>query len=127
MRLICYHSSKHVEMRRPNKRLSDCRVRKVFDYIEDNLTGSISLDDLASVVGLSVSHFKVLFREATGLSPHQYLIRRRVERARNLLGESELSISQIAVKTGFAHQSHLAHHMHRLLGVSPRELREMMR
>ena len=127
MRLICYHSSKHVEMKRPNKRLSDCRIRKVFDYIEDNLAASISLDDLASVVGLSVSHFKVLFREATGLSPHQYLIRRRVERARYLLGESGLSISQIAVRTGFAHQSHLARHMHRLLGVSPGALREMMR
>jgi AraC family transcriptional regulator len=99
----------------------------VFDYIEDNLAENISLGDLAAVVGLSVSHFKVLFREATGISAHQYLIRRRVERAKNLLGESELSISQIATETGFAHQSHLSRHMHRVLGVSPRTLREMLR
>jgi AraC family transcriptional regulator len=126
-RLICYHSSASVEMRRPRKRLSDRRVRQVFDYIEVNLAENISLGDLAAVVGLSVSHFKVLFREATGLSPHQYLIRRRVERAKNLLGESQLPISEIAAHTGFAHQSHLARHMHRVLGVSPRDLREMRR
>jgi AraC family transcriptional regulator len=126
-RLICYHSSGSVEMRRPNRRLSDRRLRQVFDYIEFNLAENISLGNLAAVVGLSVSHFKVLFREATGLSPHQYVIRRRVERAKNLLGESKLPISQIAAHTGFAHQSHLARHMHRVLGVSPRDLREMRR
>ena len=127
MRLICYHSAQPVEWRKPNKRLSDRRLRQVFDYIEDNLAGTISLDDLAAVVGLSASHFKVLFREAVGLSPHQYLIKRRVERAKNLLGEDELSIGQIALKTGFSHQSHLARHMHRMLGVSPKSLREMLR
>lgn len=125
-RLICYHSSRPVEMKRPYKRLSDRRLRQVFDYIEDNLAENISLDDLAEVIGLSVSHFKVLFREATGFSPHQYLIRRRVERARNLLGEGKLSISQIATETGFAHQSHLARHMQRVLGVSPKLLRDML-
>jgi AraC family transcriptional regulator len=123
-RLICCHSSKSVDMRRPNKRLSDRRLRQVFDYIEDNLAENISLGDLAAVVGLSVSHFKVLFREAVGLSPHQYLIRRRVERAKNLLSEGILSISQIATESGFAHQSHLSRHMHRMLGVAPKALRE---
>jgi AraC family transcriptional regulator len=126
-RLICCHSSKAVEPRRPNKRLSDRRLRQVFAYIEDNLAGNISLGDLAAVVGLSASHFKVLFREAVGLSPHQYVIKRRVERAKSLLGEAELSISQIALETGFAHQSHLARHMNRMLGVSPRVLRDMLR
>jgi len=123
-RLICYHSSKSIDMKRPNKRLSDRRLRQVFDHIEDNLAENISLGDLAAVVGLSVSHFKVLFREAVGLSPHQYLIRRRVERAKNLLGEGKLSISQIATESGFAHQSHLARHMHRVLGVAPQALRK---
>lgn len=123
-RLIHYHSSKSVDMKRPNKRLSDRRLRQVFVYIEDNLAENIVLADLAEVVGLSVSHFNVLFREAVGLSPHQYLIRRRVERAKNLLGEGKLSISQIATETGFAHQSHLARHVHRMLGVAPKALRK---
>ena len=123
-RLICYHSSKSVDMKRPNKRLSDRRLRQVFDYIEDNISENISLGDLAAVIGLSVSHFKVLFREAVGISPHQYLIRRRVERAKNLLGEGKLTICQIATESGFAHQSHLAHHMHRLMGVAPKALQK---
>jgi AraC family transcriptional regulator len=127
LRLLCCHSSTAVEMRRPNKRLSDRRLRQVFDYIEDNLAANISLDDLAAVIGMSASHFKVLFREATALSPHQYLIRRRLERARHLLGNDQLSIGQVALETGFAHQSHLARHMHRVLGVSPKALRAMLR
>src|SRR5262245_40842681 len=126
-RLIYYHSTKSMDMRRPDKRLSDRRLRQVLEYIEVNLAENISLDDLASVVGLSVSHFNALFREAVGISPHQYLIRRRFERAKNLLGEGKLSISQIASETGFAHQSHLARHMHRVLGVSPKALQKMMR
>ena len=127
IRLIRNHSSKFGETKRPDKRLSDRRLRRVLEYIEDNLAGNVSLNDLAAVLGLSASHFKVLFREAVGLSPHHYLIRQRVERAKNLLGEGKLTITQIAIETGFAHQSHLARHMHRVLGVSPRTLREMLR
>jgi AraC family transcriptional regulator len=124
-RLIRYHSSKSIDMKRPNKRLSDRRLRQVFVYIEDNLAQNIALGDLAAVVGLSVSHFNVLFREAVGLSPHQYLIRRRIERAKDLLSEGKLSISQIAAESGFAHQSHLARHMRRMLGVTPMALRKL--
>ncbi|MFN7943806.1 MAG: AraC family transcriptional regulator [Blastocatellia bacterium] len=127
MRLICCHSSQHVELRRPRKRLSEGRLRQVFDYIEARLAENLTLNELAAVAGLSSSHFKVLFREATGLSPHQYVIRQRVERARNLLGASELSISRIALEAGFAHQSHLARHMQRMLGVSPGALRDRLR
>ncbi len=126
-RLIYYHSSHSVTAVRPYKRMSDRRLRRVFDYIEDHITENPTLSDLAAAAGLSVSHFTVLFREATGVSPHQYVIRRRVERARSLLDNDELSISQIAVETGFAHHSHLARHMNRMLGVSPKELREMLR
>jgi len=126
-RLVCCHSSTPVDVRRPNKRLSDRRLRQVFAYIEDNLAANVSLGDLAAVVGLSVSHFKILFREAVGLSPHQYLIKRRVERARSLLSEGELSIGQIALQTGFVDQSHLGRHVQRTFGVSPRALRQMLR
>jgi AraC family transcriptional regulator len=99
----------------------------VLIYIEDNLSQSLSLAEIAAVAGLSVSHFKSLFRESMGLPVHQYLIRRRVERAQTLLGEGKMSISQIAVETGFAHQSHLARHTRRLLGVSPKALRDTLR
>ena len=126
-RLVRCHSSLSREPRKIQGRLSDRRLRRALDYIEANLGQNIALADIAAVVGLSASHFKLLFREAVGLPVHQYLIRRRVERAKSLLSEGKLSISQIACETGFAHQSHLARHMRRLLGVSPKALRELLR
>lgn len=126
-RLLRFHSSRPIEPEIRNGRLSDRRLRQVLDYIEGNLSRNISLADIAGIAGLSVSHFKSLFRESMGVPTHQYLIRRRVERAKSLLGEGKLPISQIAVETGFAHQSHLARHMRRALGVSPKTLRETLR
>jgi AraC family transcriptional regulator len=126
-RLLLRHSSVSREPRSPNGRLSERRLRQVLSYIEDNLSHDLSLCDIAAVAGLSVSHFKSLFRESLGLPVHQYLIRRRVERAKTMLGEGKLPISQIALDTGFAHQSHLARHMRRVLGVTPKGLREMLR
>jgi len=109
------------------RRMSGRRLREVLTYIEDNLSQNISLADIAAVAGLSVSHFKSLFRETVGMPAHQYLIRRRVDRAKSLLGEGKMSISQIAYETGFAHQSHLARHMRRVLGLSPKSLRDILR
>ncbi|MFY9611570.1 MAG: AraC family transcriptional regulator [Blastocatellia bacterium] len=126
-RLLRVHSSSPIDPGPRNGRLSDRRLRRVLDYIEDNLNRNISLADIASVAGLSVSHFKSLFRQSVGVPTHQYLIRRRLERAKSLLGEGELPISQIAFESGFAHQSHLARHMRRVLGVSPKALRETLR
>ena len=126
-RLLLFHSSVSREPKKLHGRLSERRLRQVLSYIEDNLSQDVSLTDIAAVAGLSVSHFKSLFRETLGLPVHQYLIRRRVERAKTLLREDKLPISQIAFETGFAHQSHLAHHMRRVLGVSPRTFREMSR
>jgi AraC family transcriptional regulator len=126
-RLLLFHSSVSREPKRLHGRLSERKLRQVLSYIEDNLSQDVSLNDIASVAGLSVSHFKSLFRETLGLPVHQYLIRRRVERAKTLLREDRLPISQIAFEAGFAHQSHLAHHMRRVLGVSPKAFREMSR
>jgi AraC family transcriptional regulator len=126
-RLLRCHSSASVEPEKQSGRLTGRRLKEALSYIEDNIAQDISLSDVAAVAGLSASHFKGLFRETVGLPVHQYLIRRRVERAKELLGEGELSISQIALEVGFAHQSHLAHHMRRLLGVSPKVLRDMLR
>jgi AraC family transcriptional regulator len=126
-RLVHIHSSVSVEPEHTPPRMSGRKLKEALSYIEDNLSRDISLQDIAAVTGLSVSHFKNLFREAVGLPAHQYLIRRRVERAKSLLSEGKLSISQIALEAGFAHQSHLAHHMRRLLGVSPKKLQQMLR
>jgi AraC family transcriptional regulator len=126
-RLVLCHSSVSREPRKQNGRMSERRLRQVLSYIEGNLNKNISLSDIAAVTGLSVSHFKSLFRESVGLPVHQYLIRRRVERAKSLLAEDKMSISEIAFESGFAHQSHLARHMRRVLGVTPKAFRETLR
>ncbi|MFM0737532.1 AraC family transcriptional regulator [Paraburkholderia xenovorans] len=95
---------------------------RVIEFIETHLDRRLTLTDLAAQAELSVPHFKALFRETLGTPVHQYVVRRRVERARALLLEGRLSASRIALDTGFAHQSHMAHWMGRLLGVTPREL-----
>jgi AraC family transcriptional regulator len=126
-RLLHGHSSKSIDPRRTKGCLPDRRLKQVLAYIEDNLDKGLLLRDIAAFVGVSVSHLNSGFRVSAGVPLHRYVIRRRVERARSLLAEGELTISQIALEVGFAHQSHLAHHMRRMLGVSPRALRETLR
>ena len=79
---------------------------------------------IASASGLSVSHCQRAFRQAVGFSVHQYVIQRRIERAKSLLVDKDLSIGEVALAVGFSHQSHLAYHMRRLLGISPMSVRE---
>lgn len=107
-----------------NKRrvLAPKMAARVIDFIEAHLDQRLTLTELAGHAALSVPHFKVLFRETLGMPVHQYVVQRRVERAKTLLLEGKLSASQIALETGFAHQSHMAHWMNRLLGVTPREI-----
>jgi AraC family transcriptional regulator len=106
----------------PRLTLPAGRMRRVTDYIEANLDGDLSLHLLAQIAGLSLSHFKTLFRHTAGLPLHQYVIRRRVERARLLLAQGDLPISRVALAAGFTHQSHMARHVRRLLGVAPSDL-----
>jgi AraC family transcriptional regulator len=126
-RLLRSHSSLSREPRKLTGRIPERRLRQVLAYIEDNLNQDLSLSNIAASAGLSASHFKVLFRDSVGLPVHQYVIRRRVERAKSLLAEGKMSISRIALETGFAHRSHLARHMRRILGLSPRVLRDLLR
>ncbi|HYL63208.1 MAG TPA: AraC family transcriptional regulator [Candidatus Methylomirabilis sp.] len=100
------------------------KLRFILAFIEDNLCRDIGLSEIAQAAGLSVSHFKSLFRKSVGVPPHQYLIRRRVERAAHQLRREKTPIGQIALENGFCHQSHLAMHTRRVLGVTPQELRE---
>lgn len=96
-------------------------LRRVTDYIEGHLDGDLSLDRLAAVAGLSPCHFARRFRAAAGETPHRYVIGRRVERARELL-QGGCEIARAATLAGFSGQSHLHHHVRRLLGVTPGDL-----
>ena len=104
-------------------RFSRRRLNRVAEYIHDNVAADLSLAELARLVDMSPSHFKVVFKESLGLPVHQYVIRRRVEYAAELIARGELPLSDIALQAGFANQSHLARCMKRLTGVTPAALR----
>lgn len=103
--------------------LSRRQLARVLELIEARLDQRLALAELAAAAGLSPSHFKPLFKASTGLAPHQFVIRRRVERARALLLGGRLPMAQVALDAGFAHQSHMARAMRRILGTTPGALR----
>lgn len=108
----------------PGAALSPKAVRRALDYIGDNLLSDLSLADLARAADLSERQLYRLFRGAVGLSPHQYVIQERVERAKGLLRRTDLSVAAVAVAVGFAHRQHLDRHFKRLTGVSPERYRQ---
>jgi AraC family transcriptional regulator len=125
VQLLRRHSSLPSQRPLADGGLPPRKLRQVLSYIEDNLRRALPLQAVADAAGVSVSHLKVLFRRSLGLPVHQYVVRRRVDRAALLIREGKLTISQIAMETGFAHQSHLAMQMRRILGVSPSHLRRL--
>lgn len=110
---------------RPLQSLAPRKLRRVLEHIETHLGERLSVARLAEVAGASPSHFAALFRRSTGESVHQYVLGRRVERARTLLMVDGVSISQTALEAGFAHQSHMASCLKRALGLTPRELAKL--
>jgi AraC family transcriptional regulator len=107
----------------PRRGLSPQQHKRVVDYIEDHIDRDLSMATLASVAQVSASHLKNAFRRSTGLSVHEYVVQRRVERAKLLLMQGELPASEIALEAGFSHQSHMARCMRRVLGITPSALR----
>src|SRR6266403_425826 len=103
--------------------LSPGAMRRVREYVEVHLGESIDLAMLAGVAGLSVNHFARQFKQSAGVTPHVYLTQKRVERAREMLVQTDLSLAEIAFTVGFFDQGHLARHFRHRLGTTPREFR----
>ena len=103
--------------------LSPGAMRRVREYVEVHLGESIDLSMLAGVAGLSVHHFARQFKQSAGVTPHVYLTQKRVERAQEMLAQTDLSLAEIAFAVGFFDQSHLARHFRQMLGTTPREFR----
>ncbi|MEG4942592.1 helix-turn-helix transcriptional regulator [Microcoleus sp. F4-D5] len=78
--------------------------------------------ELAGIAQLSPYYFSRAFKQSVGISPHQYVIQQRVERAKQLLLQGNMSLYEIAIACGFTHQSHLTRHFKRLTGVTPKTL-----
>jgi AraC family transcriptional regulator len=127
--VLAVHLLRHVlAPRRParslNGTLPRAKLRAVAEYIEEHLDAGLTLDQLAAVARLSPYHFAWQFKAATGRPPHQYLIARRVERAKQLLqAGTDLSLADVAAHAGFSDQSQLSRHFKRLVGVTPGQFR----
>ena len=103
----------------PRGGLATWQLNRVEEMLAADLRGDISLVDLASRCNLSASHFARAFRQSTGLSPHQWLLQRRVDEAKRLLRDRRLSLSEVALACGFGDQSHFTRVFTRLTGSSP--------
>lgn len=108
-----------------NGGLSSSAWRRVNDFIQAHLTESLSLKKLATVAGLSPSHFARAFKHTTGQSPHQYVIAARLAYARHLIVETEAPLSEVAKITGFSSNSHMTSMMKQVWGTLPKQYRQM--
>jgi AraC family transcriptional regulator len=124
VQLIRHISAPRKPERSREGKLPRARLHAVMDYIEEHLDASPSLEQMASIAHISPYHFARQFKTSTGLPPHQYVIARRVERAKHLLQEGgDFSLAEVAVHAGFSDQSQFSQHFKRIVGVTPGRFR----
>lgn len=123
-RLIEHRSSQSASFNdlEPDGRLGP-PMRRVMDYVDSNLNGDVTLDDLAEIASMSPYYFARSFKAAVGLPPHQYVVRRRIDRAMRLLAATDQTIAHIAFDCGFASQAHMTTVFKRLTGTTPHRYR----
>ena len=99
------------------------KLQRVTDYIQNNLREELTLDKISQTLLMSPYHFAHAFRQAVGLAPHRYVIKCRIDRAKSLLRETDLSVSEIAHQVGYPNQSHFSVAFHKVTGQTPRRYR----
>lgn len=107
--------------------LTQGNLKRITEFVEDNLGRSIGLTEMASLAGLSTRHFIRAFSESTGDTPHQYVIGRRIERAKCLLVSGKYSLTEIGLSVGFSHSQHFTTKFKRHTGLCPSDFRAAAR
>jgi AraC-like DNA-binding protein len=128
LRLLTLRSNTLPAQARPCRTaLPKWRLKRAFDFIEEHLAEPITLAEIAGYAGLSRMYFAAQFRAATGLRPHEYLLRRRIERAQELLSLSCLTLVEVALSVGFQTQAHFTTVFKRFAGETPHQWRRQHR
>jgi len=122
--LVKRYGARPIDARPPRGGMPPRRLRKVLDYIGENLTEDLGVTELARVAGMSPHYFSELFRNSVGRSPHQYVLSQRIERAKESLRDRKRSILEAGLSAGFENPSHFARTFRRVVGTSPRRFRE---
>ena len=104
--------------------LGAARLRRVTELVHAEIEYELSLDKLAGAAGLSTAHFSQMFRKSTGESPHRFVLRHRVERAKGMLRAADARVLDVAAACGFKTQQHFARVFRQLCGASPTEYRQ---
>jgi AraC family transcriptional regulator len=104
--------------------LGSARLRRIKELVHAKLEDDLSLDEMAQSVGLSTAHFARMFRKSTGETPHQFVLRQKIERARAMLRAPDARILDVAVACGFKTQQHFAQVFRDVCGASPTEFRQ---
>ena len=102
------------------------QLRKVEDYVREQLAEDISVEALSGLVELSPFHFSRVFKQATGMSPLQFVTRERIARAQQLIRETSRSLIEIALEIGYTSPSHFAQVFRRVVGVTPTDFRSAL-
>ena len=117
--LLRYYSSEEVQIQRFHGGLPSAKLRQVTEFIAENYASEIKLAELAQVAGMSNFHFAREFKRTTGTTPHQYLIKFRVEQAKALLQSHQLPLAEVSLRSGFSHQSHFTRLFRKITGTTP--------
>ncbi len=122
--LVKDHAVRHRPVQIYRGGLGSARLRRIKELVHSKMEDDLSLDEMAQAVGLSTAHFARMFRKSTGETPHQFVLRQRLERAKAMLRAPDARVLDVAVACGFKTQQHFAQAFRGLWGVSPTDYRQ---
>lgn len=121
--ILRHYTSSPIRIEEVSHLLTRRQLKRILDFVSADPGRDLTLEAMAEQVGFSPYHFARLFRHTTGESPHQFVLRQRIEAVQRLLRETDAPLAQIALESGFANQSHLTRTFKRYLGVTPKAYR----
>ena len=126
MYLLNNYSGGSKKITEPKGKLHGIQLKNLIDYVLCNLDKEISLDVLSAQVFLSPYHFAKIFKNTTRLSPHQFILKIRINKALEMIKLKSLSLTEIALVNGFYDQSHFTHSFKRVVGISPKKYQKTL-